>query len=102
MPLLHILSSSKIKYQFILLLVLAVLFVTVLTIWSMNRLSTVGQQIAQLEKSKSFLELENELLEKRIAEKKSLTQAEESSKQLGFGKISKIEYVSDSGLALNH
>lgn len=68
----------------------------------MNRLSTVGHQIAELEKSKSFLELENELLEKRIAEKKSLTQVEEASKQLGFGKISKVEYVQDNGLALNH
>ncbi len=102
MPLLHLLNSTKVKYQLILLLSLMVLFVTVLTIWSMNRLATVGEQIAQLEKTKTSLELENKLLEKRIAEKKSLTQIEMSSKQLGFGKIQKIEYVSDNGIALNH
>lgn len=102
MPLLHLLSSTKVKYQLILILSLMVLFVTVLTIWSMNRLATVGDQIAQLEKTKTALELENELLEKRIAEKKSLTQIEESSKKLGFSKIQKIEYISDNGIALNH
>lgn len=90
------------KYQIILLLTLMVLFVTVLTIWSMNRLATVGEQIAQLEQTKSALQLENELLEKRISERKSLTQIEDASKKLGFGKIQKIEYVSDNGLALNH
>lgn len=102
MLLLHLLNSQKLKYQLILLLALLVLFGTVLTIWSMNRLATVGEQIAQIEKTKSALELENELLEKRIAEKKSLTEVEESSKKLGFGKIQKIEYVSDNGIALNH
>ncbi len=94
--------SPKLKYQIILFFVLLVLFGTVLTIWSMNRLATVGEQIAQLETTKSALELENDLLEKKIAEKKSLTQVEKSSKSLGFGKIQKIEYVKDAGLALNH
>lgn len=102
MALLGILNGQKLKYQIILLLALLVLFATVLTIWSVNRLATVGEQIAQIERTKSALELENELLEKKIAEKKSLAQVEQSSKQLGFGKIQKIEYVSDSGLAFNH
>lgn len=102
MALWQILSAPKLKYQIILLLSLMVLFATVLTIWSVNRLATVGEQITQLEKTKATLELENQLLEKKIAEKKSLTQIEQSSKQLGFGKIQKLEYVSDSGLALNN
>lgn len=68
----------------------------------MNRLATVGEQIAQLDKTKYALELENELLEKKIAEKRSLSAIEESSKSLGFGKIQTIEYVSDNGIALNH
>lgn len=79
-----------------------VLFVTVLTIWSMNRLATVGEQIAQLERTKNAIQLENELLEKKIAERKSLTEIDEASKKLGFGKIQTIEYVSDNGIALNH
>lgn len=102
MALLQVLNGKKLKYQIILILSLLVLFVTVLTIWSMNRLATVGEQISQFERTKSSLELENELLAKRIAEKKSLNQAEETSKKLGFGKIQQIEYVSDNGLALNH
>ncbi len=102
MPILYLLNSTKAKYQLILLLALMILFVTVLTIWSMNRLATVGEQIAQLDKTKYALELENELLEKKIAEKRSLSAIEESSKSLGFGKIQTIEYVSDNGIALNH
>ena len=102
MPILYLLNSTKAKYQLILLLALMILFVTVLTIWSMNRLATVGEQIAQLDKTKYALELENELLEKKIAEKRSLSAIEESSKSLGFGKIQTIEYVSDNGIALKH
>jgi hypothetical protein len=79
-----------------------VLFVTVLTIWSMNRLATVGEQIAQLERTKNAIQLENELLEKKIAERKSLAEIDEASQKLGFGKIQTIEYVSDNGIALNH
>ena len=103
MALLQLLSSSsKLKYQIILGVFLMVLFGVVLTIWSVNRLATVGEQIAQIEKTKSSLELENDLLEKRIAEKKSLAQVEQSSKSLGFSKIQKMEYVKDNGIALNH
>jgi cytochrome oxidase assembly protein ShyY1 len=69
MPILYLLSSTKAKYQLILVLALMVLFVTLLTIWSMNRLSTVGEQIAQLERTKNAIQLENELLEKKIAER---------------------------------
>jgi cell division protein FtsL len=102
MPILYLLSSTKAKYQLILVLALMVLFVTLLTIWSMNRLSTVGEQIAQLERTKNAIQLENELLEKKIAERKSLHEIDEASKKLGFGKIQTIEYVSDNGIALNH
>ncbi len=102
MPILYLLSSTKAKYQLILVLALMVLFVTVLTIWSMNRLATVGEQIAQLERTKNAIQLENELLEKKIAERKSLAEIDEASQKLGFGKIQTIEYVSDNGIALNH
>lgn len=102
MALVEIISAPKLKYQIILLLALLVLGMTVLTIWSVNRLATVGEQIAQIERTKSSLELENQLLEKKIAEKRSLRQIEQSSKQLGFAKIQKLEYVQDTGIALNH
>lgn len=75
----------------------------VLEIWTMNRLSTLGQGIAELESSKEHLELENTVLRNKISEKRSLTETAQKAKSLGFTKVDKIEYISKEqpGLALN-
>lgn len=74
---------------------LIVIPVIVLEIWSLNRLSTYGEQISSLEKTKASLKLDNQILENEIAQKSSLRIMENISKSYGFKNISKVEYVKD-------
>ena len=75
--------------------------VTIMEIWAVNRLATFGSEISKLEAAKASLQMENIILENQIAEKASLKQIEESSKKFGFVKTNKIEYLQQSGIALN-
>lgn len=93
-------KNFKRKYlPFILVIVISVV---VLEIWATNRLATYGEKITELERSRVGLEMENQLLEKEIAEKASLYENEKISKKLGFGEIKNIEYLKIHDLALNH
>ncbi len=84
------------------LFLVVVLFLIVLEVWAVNRLATFGLQISKLERTKSDLRLENQVLRNKIAKKASLSQIEILSKNLGFVGIKTLQYVSDSGLALGH
>lgn len=93
--------TSKFKKKLIITLTAVIILTGVLQIWAINRLSTYGEQISQLEFAKGAILMENQLLENQIAAKNSLSQTNEVSKKLGFEKISKLEYFEDRGLALN-
>ncbi len=93
--------TPKFKKKLIITLTAVIMLTGVLQIWAINRLSTYGEQISQLETAKQAILMENQLLENQIAAKSSLAQTNEVSKKLGFEKISKLEYFEDRGLALN-
>lgn len=94
--------SHRINRKLVILAALIIVPLVVVEIWTMNRLSTVGEGIAELQASKAHLELENAVLKNKISERKSLFEVEKKSKSLGFEKMSKIEYIeNEPGLALN-
>lgn len=80
---------------------IAVLPLVILEIWSVNRLATLGQDIAALDKTKQALVLENQGLENEIAQKSSLSLVESKSRLLGFQKIRAITQIQPPNLALN-
>jgi hypothetical protein len=88
------------KRRIILLLLLVLIPLIIMVIWSLNRLSTFGDQISSLQQTKESLLLENQVLENKISELSSLKKIEQVSKSYGFEKISKIEYLKISDLAL--
>ncbi len=89
------------KPKFLVIIFFTLLAVTLVEIWSMNRLASYGTQISDLENSKTVLTLENQDLEKQIAEKMSLKYTEAVSKNLGFQRVKNYQYVKDHDLALN-
>jgi|WetSurMetagenome_2_1015567.scaffolds.fasta_scaffold1604888_1 hypothetical protein len=72
-----------------------VIFLIVFTaeIWMVNRLSTYGDKIQNLKEMQSKLELENQILANSIAMESSMVRLEKKASELGFGTISKIEYI---------
>ncbi len=103
MKLLKSLNSSfttKRKAFFLMLLILIPL--AILEIWSLNRLATYGVEISKIEIAKQALQLENQILENKISDEASLINIENKAKKLGFVKVSKIEFLKELELALNH
>ena len=72
-----------------------VLFLTVLSaeIWVINRLSTYGDKIYQLQQAEASVELENQVLANSIAEASSMAALEQKAVLLGFNTINQIEYI---------
>lgn len=79
-----------------------VISITVLEIWVVNRVSTYGIQIIQLEQTKSALILQNQVLGNQIAQIASLKNMEDISRNLGFEHTKNIQYLQTAGLALNY
>ena len=94
-------TPSYFKRKLVIGIVLLVIFVVTLEIWVANRLSTFGEKINSLESTKYSLELENDYLRNQVAQKKSLLLNQKKSMNLGFNKIKNVEYIKDSGIALN-
>lgn len=82
----------NIKKKFIITLLLLLIPFVVLEIWSLNRLSTLGEQINTLEKTKQALILENQLLENEISKYSSLKEILKKATLFGFEKSNNIEY----------
>lgn len=75
------------------------IIVFILEIWMVNRLSTYGTKIEQLQEAEVNLKLENQILENQIAQNNSLAQIEERSSLLGFGNTKNLEYIKSPALA---
>lgn len=58
-----------------------------------NRLSTYGDQIQDLQDKKAELELENILLQEEIAKNMGLKVMDEKVRQFGFEEPKKVEYI---------
>lgn len=93
--------NSLTRKKVIFLLALLILLITILEIWSMNRLSTYGLQISQLERTKQSLTLENQVLENEIARRASLNKIEGNATYYGFSQVKKVEYMKVYDLALH-
>ncbi len=84
-------SSSLIKIIKISLVVFVV--GVVLEVLIINRLSTFGAKINQIEKEKSQLELENADLKDKLFNKISLDKTSKKAMEVGFEPIKSIEYI---------
>lgn len=89
------------KRKIIIVLVSIIIFAVTIEIWVANRVATFGEKINELEATKYSLQLENDFLENKIAQKKSLSLNQKKSIGIGFGKIKKIEYIKLKPIALN-
>ncbi len=81
---------------------LVILFGIILEIWAVNRLASFGTQYFKINNSKNELILENQLLKNQIARQSSLSVTADFATSLGFEKISKVSYLQQPDLALNH
>lgn len=93
-------SLFSTKRKVILFSLLILLPLVIIEVWSVNRLSTFGEQIVQFEKIKSSLKLENQLLENEISKKSALSNIEREAKAYGFEKITKVEYLTNQKVVL--
>ena len=75
----------------------AILFIAaiILEVWMVNRLSTYGEKISEMESKKSALILENELLQNTLAEYKSLGDIQKKANFIGFSNFTKVEYIKE-------
>ncbi len=78
--------------------IILILFL-VFEVWVVNRLSTMGNKIAQLSQVKRSVELENQLLESEIAKKSALSEIEQKAISLGFKPLTKVESITQPKLA---
>lgn len=78
------------------------LFVAIIEIWAVNRLSTFGEKLSLIEQQKQELTLENQTLENEIAKRSSLSEVQKYATAFGFEDKSKVSYLPNEGLALNH
>lgn len=76
-----------------------IILVALLEIWAVNRLSTFGVQISELERNAENLRLENQLLENEIAQKSSLNEQQKDSQKLGYVRVRNIEFIKELNLA---
>jgi hypothetical protein len=98
----HIETTSLVRRKIILFIALIVILIMILEIWAVNRLATYGDKISKLEQAKNALVLDNQILTRQIAQEASLKTVDQEAKVLGFDRTRKLEYLQDSGLALNH
>ncbi len=86
-----------------LVLTLAILITlgAMMQIWVLNRLSTFGEKISQIERNKTSLKMENQILENQIAQYSALQKIKVQASNLGFQTSKNIEYWQADGLAMN-
>ena len=65
----------------------------VLEVVAVNRLSSAGSQINQLEAEQAEIALQNQIIENQIAVSASLVDAQDQVKALGFGDINNPLYI---------
>lgn len=70
-------------------------------IWVLNRLSTFGEKISQIERNKTSLKMDNQILENQIAQYSALQKIKVQATNLGFQSSKNIEYWQADGLAMN-
>ncbi len=68
-------------------------------LWSVNRLSTYGEKIQELKNAQARLELENQILENKIAAESSLNSIEKKAVALGFDSVKNYQYLKSPELA---
>lgn len=93
-------TDSNLGRKIIIIPIILIVCISILEIWIVNRLSTYGDQISNLEQREVSLKLENQILENQIAEKSSLLEIEKLSKSIGFNSNKNIEYIKADNLAL--
>lgn len=88
-----ILNSAPLKRRAIISLSFILILVILLEVWAVNRLSTYGEQLSQIDASISQFKLENSILEGEIAARSSLNKIEKIARNLGFEPPSKIQFI---------
>ena len=94
---LEIVSGAKRKIYIVSAVI--ILMAIIVEIWTVNRLSTFGQELNKLDQQKAALQLNNQVLQNEIAQDSSLQEISNESKNLGLQPIAHIQYLKPSNLA---
>ena len=89
------------RRKIVLFVIVIFLFVAIIEIWAVNRLSTYGEKLSMIEQQKQELTLENQTLGDEIATRSSLAEIEKYATAFGFVDTTKVSYLPNEGLALN-
>lgn len=80
----------------IILTLIPLLILFVIQIMVSARVSSMGRDVAMLEKDTMRLELENEQFQHEVASNTALLVVQEKAKKLGISKKSPVEFLDDS------
>lgn len=86
---------------FVKLIIVVMVVALFVEVWAVNRLSTSGAKINELKRQQAALQLQNQVLEDKVAQSASLRTIASQSGNLGFGSIKNIEYIKAEAIALN-
>lgn len=79
--------------RYIILTVVSLFILTVIEIWASNTVVTYGEKFENLSALETVLKMENQILENEIAQQSSLISIASKSAELGFSKLSSIQYI---------
>ncbi|OGE31988.1 hypothetical protein A2631_02625 [Candidatus Daviesbacteria bacterium RIFCSPHIGHO2_01_FULL_44_29] len=95
----NLIVNRQLRKKMLTLGIMAFLLLVVVEIWALNRLSTFGEQITRFEKTSNDLQLENQILQNRIASLSSLREIQNRSLLLGFRAVHLVDYFKPSDVA---
>ncbi len=85
--------TQKHPHHAIKIILAGLVVMLVLEVWMVNRLSTYGNQLAQIKQQEVGFALKNQLLENQIARAGALSDIEHKSEVLGFSQIASYTYL---------
>ncbi len=86
-------KPNKFSKKYVVFSMFGLLSLVMLEIWVSNSTITFGEKLEVLQSTRKHLELDNQILENRIAEGSSLVTVASASASLGFSKPVSIEYI---------
>lgn len=87
------LPQKEISKKFALCILFCLFILTLVQIWVSNTIVSYGEKFENLSTLKQTLNMENQILENEIAKNNSLINLSTKSSELGFRKVTSIQYI---------
>ncbi len=86
-------NKKRFPRKYIMLVSISLLLLTVIEVWASNTAVAFGEKYEKLSNIEKTLKMENLVLENEIATNSSLKTIASKSAELGFSKLSSIQYI---------